>query len=238
MGAGLQDVVNSMIQHLQSNPQASHLRNDPTLLPLLQQIRSNPNTLFNYTQDPRIMQLMSMAMGIDLNQPGSQPAPEPTPKPTSKPAPKPAPQPELSEEEKTVAALKTEGNALYKAKQFTEALAKYEAILAIQPANIPVRNNIGAVYLEQGKYDDCLAFCQETLTIARENRASYEDIAKTLMRMGTAEVKRENYDQAIEYFESSRMEVPLKGIEDRIRQATKLKEEAAKKAYIDPKKVS
>ena len=58
------------------------------------------------------------------------------------------------------------------------------------------------------------------------------------MRMGTAQVKLERYDEGIQSYENSRMEAPIKGINDKIREATRLKEAAAKKAYINPEEVS
>ena len=57
------------------------------------------------------------------------------------------------------------------------------------------------------------------------------------MRMGTAQVKLERYDEGIQSYENSRMEAPIKGINDKIREATRLKEAAAKKAYINPEEV-
>ena len=54
------------------------------------------------------------------------------------------------------------------------------------------------------------------------------------MRLGNAEMKRGNYDAALEAFISSRTEFPLKGIEDKIKQVNRLKAEDEKRKYINP----
>ena len=71
----------------------------------------------------------------------------------------------------------------------------------------------------------------------RLRRLGFEDVAKTYMRMGNAELKKGNYDAALEYFTSSRTETPLKGIDDKIKQVNKLREEAQRQAYINPEEV-
>ena len=55
--------------------------------------------------------------------------------------------------------------------------------------------------------------------------------------MGNAEMKAKHFDAALEFFTSSRTETPLKGIEDKIKEVKKLKEEADRLAYINPEEV-
>ena len=232
--------IAGLLSVLYTNPSVSYLRNDAEFMGIMAKIQQNPKLLMNYMSDKRIMQLMELLIGgmqRDANSTNAQPAPSPEPKPEPNPEPKPEPKPELSEEEQKVLAMKTEGNELYKKKQFDQALEKYLAILEIQPNNFQVRNNVSAVYVEQGKYDECVAYCQKTIEIERDNHASFEDVAKTYMRMGNAELKNGNYDAALEYFTSSRTETPLKGIDDKIKQVNKLREEAQRQAYINPEEV-
>ena len=233
---------------LYSTPSLQHLLSDPQFMQLVAQIRMNPSELFKHIQDPRVMEVFQVCiqnMQAGMN-PGAQSAqpdvkpdvkPEPKPEPKSEPKSEPQPEPELSEEEKKALELKNEGNALYKQKQFDAALEKYNAVLALQPTNFRVRNNVCAVYLEQGKFAECVEYGKATIEIERENHASYEDVAKTYMRMGNAEMKAKHFDAALEFFTSSRTETPLKGIEDKIKEVKKLKEEADRLAYINPEEV-
>ena len=223
------DIRSILMTTLLTNPQAMGYRNDPELLTKIQNMPNSVEEQQAYvSSDPRLTNLFLLflkSQNINVQQPQAQPQAQPQ-------------QPEVNEEEKKILDLKTEGNQLYKKKQFEAALEKYNTILSIQPTNIPIRNNISAVYIEQGKYEECIAYCTESLEIARESHAGYEDVAKIYMRMGTAQVKLERYDEGIQSYENSRMEAPIKGINDKIREATRLKEAAAKKAYINPEEVS
>ena len=217
---------------LLSNPEAMGYRNDPEILNKIQNMPNSVEEQQAYiSSDPRLTNLFLLflkSQNINVQQPQAQPQSQPQSQPQ---------QPEVNEEEKKILDLKTEGNQLYKKKQFEAALEKYNTILSIQPTNIPIRNNISAVYIEQGRYEECITYCNESLEIARESHAGYEDVAKIYMRMGTAQVKLERYDEGIQSYENSRMEAPIKGINDKIREATRLKEAAAKKAYINPEEV-
>ena len=228
---------------LLSNPEAMGYRNDPEILNKIQNMPNSVEEQQAYiSSDPRLTNLFLLflkSQNINVQQPQqpqAQPQAQPQPQPQSQPQSQPQ-QPEVNEEEKKILDLKTEGNQLYKKKQFEAALEKYNTILSIQPTNIPIRNNISAVYIEQGRYEECITYCNESLEIARESHAGYEDVAKIYMRMGTAQVKLERYDEGIQSYENSRMEAPIKGINDKIREATRLKEAAAKKAYINPEEV-
>ena len=172
--------INQMISFAMTSPAVAELRNDPTFIPKLMSLQKNPQNLMSMMGDPQITAvLQAMISGMTPPEAASQPQEaESKPKPKPKEEPKPEPKPELSEEEKKVLALREEGNTLYKKKNFDAAMEKYQAILEIQPNNISIRNNVCAVLLEQGKYDECVEKCQETITLAREIHASFEDVAK------------------------------------------------------------
>lgn len=179
-------------------------------------------------------QASSTASAASTASPASPSQPEESKESKESKEPKEPKEPELTEEEKQVQALKAEGNALYKQKDLAGALAKYEEALRVDPQNVTVRNNVSAVLLEQGKLDECVAYCNETVEIARAVHAKYEDVARAYLRIGNAELKREHFDAAREAFLSSRTESPLKGVEDKIRQCDRLLEEAKKRAYLNP----
>lgn len=183
-GEGERALINQIISFAMTSPALAELRNDPAFLPKLMSLQQHPEKLMSMMGDPQITTvLQTMISGMSTPESASQQQqsePKSTPKPESKPEPKPEPKPEISEEEKMVMTLKEEGNALYKKKNFDAAMEKYKAILEIQPNNIAIRNNICAVLLEQGNFDECVKKCQETITLAREIRASFEDVAKVI----------------------------------------------------------
>ena len=238
------DIVNS-------TPSLAYLRQDAEFMELLRKAETDASVKESITKDPRYTAILDARLAqIDPKfassfaqaaqptaQPTAQPAQPASPKPAQPAQPAEPPAPELSEEEKKIQALKEEGNALYKKKDFEGALAKYNAALEVDPQNVTVRNNVSAVLLEQGKLEECVAYCNETVDIARSVHAKYEDVARTYIRIGNAEMKRENYEAAKEAFLSSRTESPLKGVEDKIRQCDRLIEEAKKRAYLNPEEV-
>ena len=244
------------IDLVNSTPSLAYLRQDAEFMELLRKAETDASVKESITKDPRYTAILYARLAqIDpkfatsFAQAAQQGAQSSQSSQSSQPS-QPAQQtkkeekkkeeavPELSEEEKKVQALKEEGNALYKKKDFDGALAKYNAALAVAPQNVTVRNNVSAVLLEQGKLEECVAYCNETVEIARSVHAKYEDVARTYIRIGNAEMKRENYEAAKEAFLSSRTESPLKGVEDKIRQCDRLLEEAKKRAYLNPEEVS
>ena len=212
------------IDLVNSTPSLAYLRQDAEFMELLRKAETDASVKESITKDPRYTAILyarlaqidpkfatsfaqaaqqgaqSAAQSSQSSQPSqpsqsSQPAQQ-TKKKEEEKKKKEEAVPELSEEEKKVQALKEEGNALYKKKDFDGALAKYNAALAVAPQNVTVRNNVSAVLLEQGKLEECVAYCNETVEIARSVHAKYEDVARTYIRIGNAEMKRENYEAA------------------------------------------
>ena len=74
---------------------------------------------------------------------------------------------DLTDEEKTERATKRaaedakqRGNALYKQKQFSDAIACYEEAIAKDANNMSYYSNLAAVKLEMGQYDACIEDCK------------------------------------------------------------------------------
>ena len=78
---------------------------------------------------------------------------------------------EKKETQKKARLKKEEGNALYKSKKFEEALAAYDEAFAIDPTCMTFLLNKAAVYFAQKKYDDCIAECNKSLEVGKENMA-------------------------------------------------------------------
>ncbi|KAK6076415.1 tetratricopeptide [Seiridium cupressi] len=116
----------NLLQKLMSNPKTSGYFSDPSFIAKVQQLQKNPQMTPDLFSDPRMMAVLGVAMGVDLDMraPGDMPPgagasssgakeaeedvemPDlvsPEPKPASKPEPKKAPEPgpesELDEEE-------------------------------------------------------------------------------------------------------------------------------------------
>lgn len=89
-----------------------------------------------------------------------------------------------------------EANALLKAKQFPEAIAKYEELLVQQPSFYQTHEFIGVAYREMGEYDAALAEFEKVL----EHDARH---AGALISAGDVLVAQQRLDEAVEYFEKA-----------------------------------
>lgn len=234
-------VLTKLISHPKFGPK---LR-DPTFMAKLQMANKNPQMLM---QDPELMEVFQVLYSVGGEgegdesadfAPRSSPATAPAPAPT--PAPAPAPEEELSEEEKAEKASKAQavsakdrGNALYKAKQFDEAIAAYDEAIALDPTNILFRNNKAAVFLERGECEAAIALCNEAIEIGKVNRASYEDRAKVFQRIAAAHLKLNDVGAAIKAYQDSNMEKYDKAVERKIKNLELELKKLEKERYIDP----
>lgn len=129
-----------MLQKLAANPKTSSMLADPAFMAKLQRLKQNPNNIGMEMQDPRILQVMSVLLGIDMSfgapgedagnastSGGSRELEEDTPMPDVRPssakptqptkAPEQEPEPEPEPEDEEAAAKK-------KAKEDAEAEKK------------------------------------------------------------------------------------------------------------------
>jgi stress-induced-phosphoprotein 1 len=112
-----------LIQKLAANPKTSKLLADPSFMMQLQRIKNNPNDTQSIFQDPRMLQVLGVLMGVDMDMmgaggmggmggegaPGPKEAEEDVPMPDARPAsaqasqpkkaPTPEPEPEPEDEE-------------------------------------------------------------------------------------------------------------------------------------------
>jgi tetratricopeptide (TPR) repeat protein len=89
-----------------------------------------------------------------------------------------------------------EANSLYQAKQFTEAIAKYEELLVADPTLYQVYINIGLSYRELGNLDEAVASYEKVLAEDPMNM-------NALINMGDAFVAKGDLEHAVEYFEKA-----------------------------------
>ena len=202
-------------------------------------------------QDPRMIQVMGVLMGIDLqtferpeDAPGGEAAPkEEKPAPKEEPAPKDEPMPAAEEEpasedqaaKKAADEEKKLGNERYLKRDFDAAAAHYSKAWELHK-DITYLNNLGAVRYEQGQLDECIRVCQQAVEEGRAMRADYKLVAKAFGRIGTAYHKMDNLPAAITHFEKSLTEHRTPEVLGKLRQAEKEQRDRAREAYIDPAK--
>ncbi|KFA64405.1 hypothetical protein S40285_01068 [Stachybotrys chlorohalonatus IBT 40285] len=247
----------NLIQKLASNPKTSSLLGDPSFMAKLQQMQQNPQATTELFSDPRMIQVLGVLMGVDMEMRDSDPredvnmsdASPPSAEPSrstpaqSKKAPEPEPEPEEVDEEALEKKKKKEeadkekalGTENYKKRNFDEAIAHYSKAWEIYK-DITYLNNLGAAYYEKGDYDKCIEACTQAIEEGRTIYADFKLIAKSYARIGSAYEKKGEMDLAVENFNKSLTEHRTPDVLNKLRAAERAKIEADKAAYIDPAK--
>lgn len=207
-----------MMAQMERDPRFKPYLEDPAIQAKMKMAQTNPNLLPTMLSDPKMMEVLSLLMG---QEPGAAPgaAPEPAPAPPKKKEEPEQPmeveedwsslspeEREKKETQKKARLKKEEGNALYKSKKFEEALAAYDEAFVIDPTCMTFLLNKAAVYFAQKKYDDCIAECNKSLEVGKENMAPFEDRAKALTRCAKAYQKKKDLGMAIEMCKSAQLE--------------------------------
>lgn len=247
------------MQKLATNPKTAGFLKDPAFVQKLISIKQTPRAINEEMRDPRMMQVIAVLLGLDIQLPGSEGAPGPsaqesadTPMPDAIPAPKkdeapakPA-TPEPVEEEDEEAQQKKEAKARadaekalgtenYKKRQFDEAIQHYTNAWELHK-DITYLTNRAAAKFEKGDYEGCIEDCKEAIEEGRNIHADFKVIAKAFGRIGNAYLKLNDLTNAIEYFQRSLTEHRTPEILAKLRATEKAKIETDKNAYIDPAK--
>lgn len=197
LGGGLGNMFNDpqLIQKIAANPKTSKFLSDPAFMNKLMQIKNNPNDSQTMFQDPRMIQVMGVLMGIDMsmmdgmsNMPGAgsegfggaKEAEEDVPMPDARPAsaqaqpkkaPTPEPEPEPEPEDEEAAA---------KAKAKTEAEAE---------------KKLGTEQYKKKNFDQAIAHYSKAWEL-------HKDITY-LNNLGAAYFEKGDYDEAIKACEKA-----------------------------------
>lgn len=246
----------NLIQKLAGNPKTAAFLSDPAFMAKLQAVKQNPSNAQDLFSDPRMIQVLGVLMGVDMELRDSDVPPgapqedvnmtdAPAPKQETPPKPKtpePEPEPELDEEElekkKAKEAADKEkalGTECYKKRNFDEAIKHYQAAWDLYK-DIVYLNNLGAAYFEKGDYQACIDTCKKAAEEGRSRYADFKVIAKSLARIGSAYEKLGDLSNAIEYYNQSLREHRTPEVISKVRAAERNKIEVARKAYIDPAK--
>lgn len=226
---------------------------------MLQNVQKNPDTFSMYLNDPRMMQTLGVLLGINIQtadsasaagkifedeseKPSTPRTAEPAPAPAE---PEPSPEDELATEEREKKRRKQEavkakeaGNVAYKKKEFDSAIEHYSKAVELDDEDISFLTNRAAVYLEMGKYEECIADCDKAVERGRELHADYKMVARALTRKGTSLVKMaktsKDYDVAIEAFNKALTEHRNPDTLKRLNDAEKAKKDLEQKEYFNP----
>lgn len=253
--SGLGQMFNdpNLISKLASNPKTSSYLADPTFMAKLQQMQRNPQNTQDLFSDPRMIQVLGVVMGLDMDMRDSDPMARDSPMPDapsepaqpaiSKKAPEPESEPEELDKEAIEKKRKREeadkekalGTDSYKKRQFDEAITHYSKAWDIFP-DITYLNNLGAAYFEKGDFDKCIETCTKAIEEGRSMYADFKLMAKSYARIGTAYEKKGDLGLAVENYNRSLTEHRTPDVLNKLRAAERTKAEKAKQAYIDPVK--
>ncbi|XP_010455678.1 PREDICTED: hsp70-Hsp90 organizing protein 3 [Camelina sativa] len=219
----------------------------PDFVKTMQEIQKNPNNLNLYMKDKRVMQALGVLMNVKMSGSGGDDMEMKEADDLRKePEPEPEPMEELSEEEREkkerkekALKEKEEGNAAYKKKDFERAIECYTKAMELDDEDISYLTNRAAVYLELGKYNECIGDCDKAVERGRELRSDFKMIARALTRKGSALVKlakcSQDLEPAIETFQKALTEHRNPDTLKKLNDAEKAKKELEQQEYFDPK---
>jgi stress-induced-phosphoprotein 1 len=202
-------------------------------------------------KDPRILEVVMAMQGIDVSTANPEDFTEPPPA-AARAAPKPAPKKEeppppedlRTPEQKEADEFKAKGNELYKAKKFEDAIKEYDKAIEKEPNDLVYHNNKNAVYVEMGAdyYDKVLKDSQDLLdrrydiNSANPGGASFEKVAKVMVRMASVYEKRKDFEKAKEMYQKAMTEDNNRYTRNALRELERAQEKYERESYLDPKK--
>uniref|UniRef100_A0A0E0K2Y7 STI1 domain-containing protein n=1 Tax=Oryza punctata TaxID=4537 RepID=A0A0E0K2Y7_ORYPU len=242
-----------------SDPTTRAYLEQPDFMQMLRDVQRNPSSLNMYLSDPRMMQVLGLMLNIKIQRPeasessqasSSPPSQQQQEQPETKARevePETEPEPmEVTDEEKerkerksAAQKEKEAGNAAYKKKDFETAIQHYTKAMELDDEDISYLTNRAAVYIEMGKYDECIKDCDKAVERGRELRADFKMISRALTRKGTALAKlaktSKDYDIAIETFQKALTEHRNPDTLKKLNEAERAKKELEQQEYYDPK---
>ncbi|CAA7029063.1 unnamed protein product [Microthlaspi erraticum] len=237
---------------LTADPSTRGFLQQPDYVSMMKEIQRNPSNLNLYLKDQRVMQSLGVLLNINFRPPPGDEAEIPESDMGQAPEvverkrePEPEPEPEFTEEkekkERKEKAIKEKemGTAAYKKRDFDTAIQHYSTAMEIDDEDISYITNRAAVYLETGKYNECIEDCEKAVERGRELRSDYKMVAKALTRKGTALTKMarcsKDYEPAIEAFQKALTEHRNPETLKKLNEAERAKREWEQKEYFDPK---
>ena len=99
-----------VLQKIAANPQTAAFLADPGFVAKIQSLQRNPSAIGQHLQDQRVLQVMGMLMGVNIQTPDA-PMPQASAPPPKAKAPEPEPEP-LTPEQEAALALRKEAHFL------------------------------------------------------------------------------------------------------------------------------
>nr|ABK24283.1 unknown [Picea sitchensis] len=239
---------------LTADPKTRMFLQQPDFVKMIQDVQKNPNNMNLYLSDQRMKQVLGVLLNVNLRNATSEEdafehtgSPKPQPQPKREPEPQPEPEPmDIPDEEKDKKSRKAEaqkekelGNAAYKKKDFEIAIKHYTKAMDLDDEDISFLTNRAAVYLEMGKYEECIKDCDKAAERGRELHSDYKMIARALTRKGSAYVKMakcsKDYEPAIETFQKALTEHRNPDTLKKLNEAEKAKKDLEQQEDFDPK---
>ncbi|KAG8374760.1 hypothetical protein BUALT_Bualt10G0029300 [Buddleja alternifolia] len=240
-----------MWARLSSDPSTRGFLQEPDFMKMLQDIQKNPNNLNLYLKDQRVMQALGVLLNLkfqtreDAAEMPSSGSPERKRPAPAEPEPEPmdvVPEDDEEKERKDRKAQaqkeKEAGNSAYKKKDFDTAIQHYSKAIDIDDEDISFLTNRAAVYLEMGKYGECIKDCDKAVERGRELRSDFKMVARALTRKGTALAKMakcsKDYEPAIETFQKALTEHRNPDTLKKLNEAEKAKKDLEQQEYFNP----
>lgn len=243
----------NFLSKLAANPRTSALLGDPSFMAKLNRVRQDPSAIQEELRDPRMMQVIAVLLGINMETPenAAQAAADiaggnKKVEGEGEDVPMEDAPPTQAQEEDEEAKAKKEakeqadkekalGTENYRKRQFDIAIEHYTKAWELCK-DITYLNNIAAAKYEAGDLEGCIQECQKAIEEGREMRADFKLVAKAFGRIGTAYQKMGDLPKAIEYYQHSLTEHRTPEVLAKLRAAEKQQIEAERLSYIDPEK--
>jgi len=197
-----------------------------------------------WIKDPKIKKFLEFAglnFGGGPENPMSKLFEEPQKFQKTAPMKEPTPEPELTAEEveklerkKEANALKERGTALYKKKQFVDAVKFYTQASELCADEPVYFLNVAAAQLMMGELEGCEESCRKALEISAEFRCDSKWDAKAYARLASVEEKRGNFEKAIEHLNDSLLENQDFKIKRRVKNLKKKMKAKIEKDLLNP----
>ncbi|KAK8876176.1 Hsp90 cochaperone [Tritrichomonas musculus] len=159
------------------NSTFSELLKEPATKSMLDEIRSHPESIGKYYDDPNLMKIITAVL-------------------TGKTA-------DDSEDGPSAEDWKNKGNEAFKAGKLDEALKYYNKAIELDEFNVTYYNNKATVFNKQGKFEDAIKLCQDAIQKGKCNYASPEAIARSYQKIASAQSSLGHLDLAIEALKAS-----------------------------------
>jgi len=229
-------------ERIRGDPELNSYCHQPDFISMVTQLQQDPKNLNRFLGDKRIMKLLSVLLGInvqpasDFNQdqhaaPKHEHKAPPRKEEKKEEKKQEPPKPKLSEEQENALQEKELGAQAYKKKDFETAIQHFSKAFELDPKNILLLTNRAAAYFEKGDYEKCIEDSQKAIELGREVHADFKALARAYQRIGNAYAKQEKYAEAIEAYNKSLTEHGTEEVLNALKKTEKLKKDKEEREY-------